>query len=79
MPRAISNQGGSNLPEDLLPLGLVLRVGEQAFVVQVFKAKQAGLQVVGGGGGAWTGGASASEELFFETPTSSETPRSKSL
>ena len=38
----------SNLPEDLLPLGLVLRVGEQGVVVQVFKAKQAGLQVVGG-------------------------------
>ena len=51
MPRAISNQGGSNLPEDLLPLGLVLRVGEQAVVVQVFKAKQAGLQGVGGRGG----------------------------
>ena len=38
----------SNLPEDLLPLGLVLRVGEQAVVVQVFKVAQAGLRVVGG-------------------------------
>ena len=30
----------SNLPEDLLPLAHVLRVGEQAIVVHVFKAAE---------------------------------------
>jgi len=38
----------SNLPEEFLPLGLVLCVGEQVLLLEAFETLQAGFDVVGG-------------------------------
>ena len=62
----------SNLPEDLLPLGLVLRVGEQAVVMQVFNATQAGLDVFGRCSGL---GNNVSDNILLWPPECFRPPR----